>query len=428
MRTSRLCLVLLIVVATILATSVGASAMAFTYTSGFQVQNLSSSTASVTITFYNADGSTESTVNDTISASGSKTYFPLGVSEGFNGAVVISSDQQVAAVVNVHGDNMVANASYDGVTSGSLTVSLPLLMKDNSGYNSWYRVLNVGTSAANVDVSYSDGTTSSAIIQANGQATFDQATETHSAKVFSATITSDQEIAVVVMEESPTTMFAYNGFTGGCTNPVMPLVNANNSGYTTGIQIQNTGSSATEVTVTYTPSAAGSTHTETKTIAPGQSQTFALGLFSSLGEKFIGSARVTGNSANEPLVAIVNQHIIGQNGEAYSAFDPSTATDTVVLPLIMDRNSGWWTGFNVMNVGSSATTVNCTFTGTSYTASATLQPGEALTDLQNGQIASGYVGSATCTAGAGGQIVAVVNELGPQATDQFMVYEGISVQ
>jgi hypothetical protein len=212
------------------------------------------------------------------------------------------------------------------------------------------------------------------------------------------------------------------------------LINANNAGFTTGVQIQNSGTSATNVTLSYTP-ADGTACQETQPIPAGGSATFALAAFANgansncvAGAKFVGSAQVTTNSASQPLVAVVNQHKLGTNGEAYGGFDAAGATSTVVLPLIMDRNSGYWTGFSVMNVGGSSTTVNCTFTGTSYTAGDTLAAGEAFTDLQNGAIASGYVGSATCTASGGGQIVAIVNELGPSATaDQLLVYEGINV-
>src|SRR5690606_10869053 len=106
-------------------------------------------------------------------------------------------------------------------------------------------------------------------------------------------------------------------------------------------------------------------------------------------------------SASQALVGIGNQLLLGVNGGAYGAFDPAAATNVVVLPLIMDRNSGYFTGFNIQNVGASAATVNCTFTNTGYTVSGTLGAGEALTDLQADKIAAGYVGGATCTGGAG---------------------------
>lgn len=410
----------------------------FAYTSGFMVQNLEATDANVSITYYNPDGSIDATATDTIPASSSKNYFPIGSSDGFDGSVVISSDRQVGAVVNVLSSDYNESASYLGTSNVATTVQLPLLMKGNSGYDTWFNVQNTGSSTTNVTVNYSDGTSATATIAAGASASFYQANESHTDKVFSAIVTSDsQPIAATVMEEDPSVMFAYSGLTSGSTTPVMPLINANNAGYITGVQILNGGSSSTDVTVSYTPSDAGTACTETQTIPAGQSATFALYAFADSGaqsnttttcvasERFVGSAKVTSNSTNQPLTSIVNQLKPGVNGEAYVAFDPASATDTVMLPLIMDRNSGFFTGVNVMNVGSSAT-VNCTFTNSSVTVSHTLDTDEAFTEIQNGAIADGYVGSATCTAGAGGKLLAVVNELKVSSVDNLLVYEGIS--
>ncbi len=411
----------------------GASAQAFTYTSGFQLQNLDPETATVSIVFYNQDGSIEASVPDSVPGNGSKTYFPLTVTDGFNGSVVISSDKRVAAIGNILGDGGLAAASYSAATEGSTNVQIPLLMKNNSGYNTWFNVQNTGASDASVTVNYSDGTTNSATIKPGAAYTFNQATETHPVTVFSAIVESNVPIAASVIEENPDVMFAYSGFASGSTNPVMPLINANNSGYQTGVQIQNVGDVQTSVTVSYTPTD-GTACTETQTIPAKSSKTFALAAFANGANsnciplaRFVGSAEVSVNSANQPLVAIVNQLRAGLNGEAYGAFDPAAANETVVMPLIMDRNGGYFTGFNIMNVGSTSTTVNCSFTGTTYTVSGALNPGQALNALQLGQIANAYVGSGTCTAGTGAQIVGVVNELGSSSTsDQLLTYEGVN--
>ncbi len=413
-----------------------------TYDSGFQIQNLGTVTATVTITFYNQDGTVAATVNDQIGANSSKTYYPLtSVSAGFNGSVVVSSDQPVAAIVNVLGDSGAFGASYSGFSSGSTTASIPLVMKNNYGFSTWFNVQNTGTADANVTVTYSNGTSEVATIKPGAAATFDQATNANLPDGFvgSAVVSSTQPVAIAVLEVGPTTLLAYNGFPSGSTELLMPLVNANNYGYVTGIQIQNLGTTDTDVTVSYTPSSAGSACTETQTVPAGKSATFALYAFTydapsgvtittncTKGSTFVGSAKVTANSANQPLVAIVNQLNSGANkGASYAAFDPAAGTSTVVFPLIMDRNFGYFTGFSVMNVGTSSTTVTCTFTGSSRTVNATLNPGEALTDVQLNQIADGYVGSAVCTASGGGSIVGVVNELNTSSTgDAFLVYEG----
>jgi hypothetical protein len=415
----------------------------FSYTSGIQVQNLSATTdANIMVDYYDkATGAIDTSVTDLVPAGGSVTYFPVGASSGFDGSVVISADQPVAAISNIHGDNFSANASYVGASAGSMSVNVPLLMKGNSGFDTWFNVQNTGTSSTTATVMYSDGTTDSMSISPGAAVTFDQGTDgLNHPKVFSAVVTSDNEpIAITVVEESSTIMFAYSGFAAGATNPVMPLVQAYNSGFTSGVQIQNAGGADTTVTVSYTPSLDGTACSETLNVPAGQSVTFALFAFAGTvpGEdcaaqtRFIGSAQVTANSGNEPLAIIVNQHNLpseagADNGEAYGAFDPANASDTVVMPLIMDRNSGYWTGVSVINAGSSTVTVNCTFEGTSYTATAILNPGEALADLQNNNISAGYVGSASCTA-AGGSLFGIVNELGPSGNlDQLFTYEAIN--
>jgi len=442
---------LVTVIGSIGATPVAAQGQFGSYTSGVQVQNLESTTANIIVTAYKSDGSVDATIPDTINGNSSKTYFPLGVSSGFQGSVIVSSDKKAAAISNLVESTFKAGASYVGASAGATTVLLPLLMKGNSGFNTWFSVQNAGAGPATVNIAYSDGTNSGPhAIPVGAAKVIYQKNETHNAAVFSGSITSDQPVVAVALEEDPKTMFAYTGFAGSSTNPVMPLINANNSGYITGVQIQNNGAGPAVVTVSYTPSTAGTACTETQTIASKSSATYTLYAFGpgdppgavgysttcTQGQTFIGSAKVTANAAlsaadgssteaAEPLVAIANQLLPGKNGGAYGAFDPGQATNKVVMPLIMDRNSGFFTGFNVMNVGSAAANVNCTFTGTGYTASnPSLSPDQALNDIQNNKIASGYIGSATCTAsGASDKIVGVVNELKPGDADNFLVYE-----
>jgi hypothetical protein len=420
------------------------------YTSGVQVANLEATDAQVTLTAYKSDGTTDGTpLGDTITANGSKTYFPIqNVSNGFQGAIVISSSRRIAAISNILSSDFNAGASYVGSAAGNTTVLLPLLNKGNSGFDTWFSVQNAGTAAANITIKYSSGLADvTATIQPGAAKVFYQSQEAHPTKVFAGTITSNQPVVAAVIQETrnATTqagiIFSYTGFTGGTTNPVFPLINANNAGYVTGLQIQNAGTQATDVTVSYTPAAAGTACAETQSIQPGASATFALAAFNATapapgtancakGARFVGSAQVTGNTTNQPLVGIGNQLLPGANGGAYGAFDANAATNKVVMPLIMDRRGGsnkFFTGFNIQNVGTGTATVSCTFVSDDYTIPATaLAPGQALNDLQNSKGADNYAGGATCTASeAGAKIVAIVNELGDRGTaDQLLVYEG----
>src|SRR5260370_13185838 len=70
------------------------SAQDFTYISGVQIQNLSGSTANISLSFYStASGTLTTSASDTIAANSSKTYFgaTMPVSSAFNGSLVVSS-------------------------------------------------------------------------------------------------------------------------------------------------------------------------------------------------------------------------------------------------------------------------------------------------------------------------------------------------
>ncbi len=437
----KVTITLLALLLTVLGATSAFAQGSVSYAVGVQIKNLdNSNAANVTVTYYNqSDGSQAGALTQGIPAGDSFTMATLaGVSTGFNGSAVVSSDRQIAAIANVIG-NGTMGASYNAFSAGDTSASLPLLMRNNFGFNTWFNVQNTGSSSATVTINYSNGSSENATIAAGAAKTFDQAGNSALGATFvgSASVTSNQPIAVTVLQQGPTTLLGYDGFrsSDASTNPVMPLINANNSGFITGVQIQNTGTQSTDVTVSYKAnSGSGSDCTETQTISGGASATFALGAFGSTSGSsencandalFVGSASVTSNSASQPLVAIVNQLNIAANfGAAYNGFNPANGTSTVVMPLIMDRNFGFFTGFSVVNVGNSATNVTCTYTNSSVTSSSNVAAGAAFTVLNLNQLSDGYVGAATCTA-SGGSLVGIVNELQNGAsTDFFLVYEG----
>jgi hypothetical protein len=464
------------------ATAISGFAKPQNYDSGFQVQNLSSDTdANITMTFYNRNGTVDLTVNDSIDMGGSNTYFPLtddpgnpngfptgsgDVSDNFDGSVVISSNTEIAAIANLGADSLLFGASYNGFSAGSPDVALPLLMYDNYGFDTWISVQNTGTSTTDITVDYSDGDSTTVTGVAPGAAAkFDQMTESHaSGWVGSATAsTSDGgsgSIAATVIQEGPATLYAYGGFPSGSTNPVMPIYQANNYGYHTGIQVQNLGGSASDVTVTFTSGLAGTTCTETRSINAGKSLSFGLyvhhpsfvdpnpgSLVSETctqGEWFVGSATVTGNSNGVDLAAVVNQTNFGASkGSLYNGFDPGSATTTVLAPLVMDRNYGFGTGLTLVNAGGgtiAAGDIACTFVSSSGAHADVnasnpdpLDPGEAWSMIHGNAgspldvpLGNGFVGSGTCTGPGGSQLFGIVNELGDGTYpgDTLFTYEG----
>ncbi len=427
-----------------------ASAQTITWTSGFQVQNLSSTaTASIVIYYYNQDGTqpTGTPVSDSIPAMGSKTYFPIHAADGFNGSVVVESTEPVVAIANTIGSTSTAAnyywASTESFDTGAQEVSLPLIMRANAGFSTWFNVQNAGSTDANVSVEYIPGsagnayTQPSVTIKPGASQTFDQADLAALGAKFvgSAVVSSNVPVVATVMQVGAKTMLGYNGFTGGGSTEVsLPLIMSNNNGFFTGIQVQNVGTAQTVVTVDYGTNIGGTFNptNETATLDPGESATFLqnTGQFST--PKYVGSATIT---SAQPVVAIVNQLKSGR-GTAYDGFDPAAATTSVSAPLIQyNPAGGWFTGFQVMNVGSSS--VNITVDYGANTAgtfnppneTATIAPGDSYNSLQNtpAWVAGGkYIGSATVTA-SGGQIVMIVNQLrGNTGKDTFMTYNGFN--
>jgi hypothetical protein len=349
-------------------------------------------------------------------------------------------------------------------------VNLPLVLKNHFGISTWFNVQNTGNSATTVNVTYAGspapagGCPESQVVPPGAAKTFTQSTNSclvdpagNAGFVGAATLTSSQPIvATVIQVQTGTNMLlAYNGFTSSSTTLVMPSVSSNFFFSGTGISIQNTGGSSTDVTLTYTPSPGfpGATCTETKTIPPASSITFGFaqmpagcgtagaGVTDPVNLGFVGSAQVTTNSANMPLVAIVNIITRGRgNSAAYNAVNPANATSNVSMPLVMDRHYNIFTGIAIANVGTQATNISCTFSGAGAPApipSTALAPGASLTVNQLNQATdpfpgsnAGYVGAATCTASGGdAKIAGIVNELtqgAPTTTDALLTYEAFN--
>ncbi len=442
------------------------------YTSGFQVQNLESDTATVQLEFYNQDGTLAASPTYTITGNSSRTFFPItDVPSGFNGSLVISSDKDIRAINNLmgsfSGERIDYFASTNGFQSGSSEINLPLIMCNNSGFDTWFNVQNAGTADATVYINYIPGSngnpgSETAVIapgaakmfsQAIGSSTVNCSTLADGAGKFigSAVITSTQPVAAVVMQintGSFKVLMGYGGFPSGSSTVALPLIMANNNGFYTGIQVQNVGTVATTVTVDYSPntvSGGNNPNDETFDLAPGASKTIiqnaappangSVNDWNAIG-RYIGGAMIT-NSANQPLVAIVNQTRPGTNalGASYEGFDPAAATTRASAPLIMANNSTYWTGIQVQNVSNDTVHVVIDYgpntVGTFEPANEEfdLAPGASKTIIQNGAPpANGstvndwgtnrYIGSATIT--ATGNIVAIVNQVSlVRPGDQF---------
>jgi hypothetical protein len=436
-----------------LAAVPGASAQqGITWTTGIQVQNLGAGTATITLTFYNSsNGLSAGTANGSIPTGGSVTYFPVPVvSAGFAGSAVVSSDQPVAAIMNLLGNGGAYGGSANGLSAGSTSVGLPLVMRGNSGFDTWFNVQNAGNADTTVTVSYKPGgagtaATESALIKAGAAHTFDQSGNTALGIKFvgSATITSAQPIVAVVNQVGKTvskTLLTYDGFGGGSATVDAPLIMANNAGFLTSINIQNVSATAATVQIKYGPNTGGAfvPANESFSLAAGAG-TAKLQAGAAWPQKYVGGATITATGGN--VVVVVNQlRTTGVSvGSAYEGFNPAALTTKSSLPLLMANNGGYLTSANCKNSNAGAITINVTY---SKNAAGAFQPanitgkavaaGATAVILQAGSSdgtnwgTNKYVGGATITA-TGGNVACLVNQLSLNATgDQFLTYDGIN--
>jgi len=269
----------------------------------------------------------------------------------------------------------------------------------------------------------------------------------------SAVVSSDRNIRAVVNQLGSLSGVTYlattNGFLQGQTRVNLPLIMCQNNNYNTWFSVQNAGSSNADFYVTYYSGGAPVATDVALNVIPGAARVFDQTPGSTTKHcgsggglppaPFVGSAIVT---STQPIAVTVMQlntvnfkTLLGYNGF-------TSDSSTVVLPLVMANNSGFFTGIQVQNADTvpvnvtiqyGPDTVAPSFSPASETF--TLSPGASKTVLQSGTspangsvnnwtigAAGIYVGSAVIT--ATGRIVAIVNQLRTTGTPVATAYEG----
>ena len=396
----------------------------YSWYTAYQVVNMGGAPADITISYYDTSGveqvAAQRTYND-VPAGGSVLVVQFtddtSLSSGRYSAVV-SADQPIAAVAN---QQLVAAGSpsyspgppfstYSGQDQGATTITLPSVMYNWYGYYTEVYIMNVGTTtASNVDITYIPGDIGGAPTGASGVTDLNntiplfaslqksqQAMTSLGAPsgtfagrfLGSATITADQPVIAVVNQHNVSTykLMTYNGFTAGSTNIAMPSIMRGYYGYYTTLIVANPSSSATaHVTITYTPN---TTQTYYNTAAPGSTiapvtASYDIGPQISLTRydgpgatdaqsdlddapnayiKFYGSAIV---SSDIPVVVQVNEEAISSGDDqagSYNGIPTSSATQDIVVPVILADFYGYYTSLVVQNATSTDGSCDVTYT------------------------------------------------------------------
>ena len=385
----------------------------------------------------------------------------------------MSSNTQLAAVVSEYAGNVStlgADFRADAYTGWSSTIastniSLPQVLKGHydpgSGVtiNSLIAIQNTNTTTpAHVTVNYrqSTGTTyshSGISIPAGASAMLDLSSGTSEPALASvslfygtASIASDQPVAVVTQYNAAGFLLIYSGFSSANagTTLYLPQLLRNlydpGSGLTwgTGVLVMSIDGTAATVTLNYT-NYDGKTYSESQT---NTMITFDNRSSSAIPSFYYGSGTLT---SSKPIIAIVNYVVNasarGLQGGTYRAFAASGGGNTVFIPLLrknsLDVGSGisWGTGVLGRLIGSSATTVTITYyhsNGNTYTQTANISPTSPMFTFDqrsNGSLPDGTM-SAVITSNPAQSFNVIVNVAAPSTVqgDAFMTFSGVIPQ
>lgn len=437
------------------------------------IQNIDTTgTANVTLTTYSVQSAPASTASATFTlAQGAQRIFFPGnngangtvdvspsLGAGFTGSLVISADKAVAAVAQV-GNNQngsfgtlggYASAQYLGTSGASSTIFYPTVKSNFAGKSTLLSVQAAGsnvTYVATITDNAGVAHTRTGSIDANRTTLLSGADFTPpmnasgncgagntSPCVGSVRIVATGgNIAGAIVEyvagQSPATLAQSTSmFTpadGGATLSCPTFKNLFN-GRTTGITVQNLGT--TDATVNLSLRTAGApsanpntTYTGSQVVPAGTSRTFSPTAGNVGGIPVGNTAAATLTATGGNIVANVNeQNPSGTPVKAttYSCFKSAAATSKVAFPQVkknfgsVANGTNATTGVAIQNVGNSPVDVNLTYVctnGQTYTAS---QAGLAVGAVKN-FLNQPTVGDGTLcgvTASAGGPIVGLAQE------------------
>jgi hypothetical protein len=457
-----------VIVLLVASVSMASAQLGTTDRSSFAIQNLGADTATITVTFYEEDGTSHA---PTDLGAGQTNPFTLGKGEGWEiyvpgipdtqladgrYSVVIESTEPIAVISNLIGDTATFsfNGSYSGFDQGGQEVYLPSIFYNYYGWYSLVSVQNVTANPVDIDVEYYNGadhiaTHSKTGLAAYASVHFDWETNAPTplagkslpapnSNPLSAVVKVVGGTGSVVAVDNQTVpasgyMQSYNGFLAGAQTWYAPSLFNSYYGWFSSMLIQNVGTADADVTVDYNDTVADDTFTlkpkETKQLMYRNDQTPGHGVETVFG------ATISADNATDKIVAIVNQaswpdaatYPHSDQAQTYNAFP--AGSNNWGLPSIFQKYYGWDTSFSMQNVDDTANAVvtikysaNQNPLGTAWagcTFSKTLGPGENVEYYQPSHktspptgctaIPDNYQGSVSLTS-VGAPIVAQVNE------------------
>jgi hypothetical protein len=391
------------------------------------VQNPNGVPVSGSIDLYNRDGSAQASQSFALPAFGKGSY-PVASFDNlparFAGAGVVNANQPVSVLVHEDRPDM-DRMAYPAQPSGGATLYAPLAIKDLNGWDTIIHVQNVDGAPAQVEIAYYSTTsartwTDTATIPPLGSRAFSQFQHPQLPAGFvgSAVIRAtngSQLVAVVNEVKTEGAAVSYVPAAAGAPSSLAPFVLRNYQGWSTGLQVQNTGSAPTTAIVTYTRLNGSGTWTESAPIAPGAAAVFYQPANQQLPDNFMGVASVAASDGT-PLLVLANI-MNPQSTAAMNYFANGSSGATLSLPYVSRASDGWSTGILVYNPNSGPTTARVTYydpAGTQVAREEDTIPAGGTRSFYQQRLAAlpdGFAGSALVQSPNGQPLVAVASEV-----------------
>lgn len=466
----------LVIVALTASMTASAAATTKSLSTNFTLMNLSpDKEASVTVDYIKPDGTSwsgSSYTQTTIPANGGqwivRQYDDKNLTAG-KGSVVISSSQRLGALVQLLNKSSGAPTSgaYTGIETGTSKAYVPLVARNAASatgkVNSQIMVQNLGTSAANVTISFFQGSATPVATRNNPNLAvgatwyYDASDDTGSPALgtgwYSAAVeaASGGQIAVI-----SNLFFGADGLMTFNAFPVekvdskwyIPLLYSKLSNtLNTSLVVQNldtTGSiAANDLTLSCTkdtsPSVPGPATLSIKNadpVAVNASYYFNTFTDSRFPSGWYGSCNVSSASGKKMVVMIQYRYINSADQDAYQAVPASSTDKTVFIPLVGKRlSNNFATTVTVQNLSESATAnITITYTasgGSQIVRKTTIAPGSSLVknyrlaSTEAPEMADGWVGTMKVTSDTPIQAYVANTNLVTNG-DQYQTYLGFT--
>lgn len=408
------------------------------WSSSINLQNVTTSTATVVVTFYDASGNVVTTYTPEALAGGealsifvpSITTSPALPSGQYS--VVVSSDVQILASVNTASTSSTSAPwtafAYDGFDSSQAGTNLYFPGNYNNYFNFFSELVIQNTDpsvTANLTATFRNqngGVIASNVslgsVAPNASRTISMSSisglPSGSSGLFGAIVTSTENVNLVgvanIWRTTPTAGTAsYSGFTSGSTQLYAPSLLNNYYGFNTAITVQNVDPTNNAIgTLTYSNGT-----TESINLAPGAAIAYFQPNNANLpsgnsGGLLAAKVEVTQGS----VVGLVSQSVPSGTGSFASYNVPASASATVNIPSILSDYYGYFSAVTVQNTGTTSTNITMNYATGSPRTINNVAPGATVNfihlDNAGDTLPFRTATSASVTSSNGNPLVAVI--------------------